>query len=208
MWVCGAAVFAVVLTAFGSSVRAGPLATDENAMEDYRGTEHYYCSGPDFTLDTDVDYAVYAPGDYPGGYEPVQENDYVYAYQILNTEEGTVDIMSFSIALKPGSGADNAGDDTSDTAPGQAGGQSPNFSTIGATSVGWLFYAPHLLPDEYSTTLVFTSPNAPVWVNATVMDSGISDTEMLPSAIPEPASVALMIFGAAALAVGSRRRKK
>ena len=156
----------------------------------------------------DVEYAVYQAGDYEdSGTDPSGGTEYVYAYQIFNDLAGDVLVSSFSVGLDSAADPDDIG---SDAGSGTAGGTAPSasaFSGSPPTSAVWYFFNDTIdPPGEYSEVLIFTSPNGPQWAPATVMDSGLSDIQNLPSPIPEPATLALMGLGGA-FALIRRRRK-
>lgn len=193
--------FALVVFYLVGPVQAAPMAG-------FFGTRSYTLTAGGDTLTAEVDYAVYAPTTYPG-VDPSPGDEYVYVYQITNDDTAsTVDVAFFSIGLEEGSGAANAGDDASAGAPGAAGGQSPSLSLVSGTSVYWLF-DPQIDPGEWSTTLLFTSPASPTWKSGAVADGGLPTPGdgLLPSPLPEPATLSLMGVGLA-FAVYTRVRRR
>ncbi len=199
--------FALVMFYLVGPVRAGPIANGVGALTGFFGTRSYTFTAGSDTLTADVDYAVYAPTAYPGD-DPSTGAHYVYVYQIFNAAASTVDVAFFSVGLEEGSGAANAGDDTSAGAPGTAGGQSPSLEMVSATSVYWLF-DPQIAPDALSTTLLFTSPYTPTWKSGAMADGGLPTpgSGLLPSPTPEPATLGLMGVGLA-FAVYARGRRR
>jgi len=188
-------------------VQAGPIANGSGALAGFFGMRSYTFTAGGDTLTAEVDYAVYAPTDYPG-VDPSAGSDHVYVYQIFNAAASTVDVAFFSVGLEYGSGAANEGDDTSPGAPGTPGGQSPSLKMVSGSSVYWLF-DPQIAPDAWSTTLLFTSPNSPMWKSGALADGGLPTPGdgPLPSPTPEPATLGLMGVGLA-FAVYTRVRRR
>lgn len=193
--------FALVMFYLVGPVQAAPMAG-------FFGTRSYTLTAGGDTLTADVDYAVYAPTDYPG-VDPSAGSDHVYVYQVFNAAASTVDVAFFSIGLEDGSGADHEGDDTSVGAPGTAGGQSPSLAVVSGTSVYWLF-DPQIAPAAWSTTLIFTSPASPTWKSGALADGGLPTPGdgPLPSPTPEPVTIALMATGLALVGIGRARRRR
>jgi len=149
---------AVLLGCVGLAT-AGPIAGGADAMPGFFGTVYYNYTAGGETLTAQVDYAVYAQGDYPGTDLSVGA-DYAYVYQIFNDVASTVGVEWFSVGLESGAIARNQGEDTSAGAPGQGGGESPWMARVGSTSVSWTF-DPGVPVGGHSTTLLFTSPYGP-----------------------------------------------
>ena len=166
---------------------AGPLATDPTAMPGFTGTVSFNAAGQ---LLVDLDHAVFEPGIYPNdgvnGNDPSNGTEYVYAYQAYVL--GSVSLTSTTVGLLPGSGAGNA---MADPLHVQTGGIEPLFSSVGSSSVLTAFN-PVVGGGDYSSVYLFTSPNPPTWVSASVVGGGLSDQQLAPSPIPEPGSLALL----------------
>lgn len=196
-------VMAVLLAA--AATEAGLLRDDPNAMSAWRGVRRFIASDSAHTLEVDVDYAVYAPGDFGGGLDPSGGTEYLYAYEILNTvNSDSVEVSSFTVGLETMSQAGNIGTDGGP--PGIPGGVSPAAQGVTGSSAVWSFLFDQVGYGEDSVTLIYTSPFAPQWLTASVHDGGLSDKELLPSPIPEPATVALLTVGAAGMVILRRRR--
>jgi len=194
---------AVLLAA--AVAEAGLLRDDPNAMDGWQGTRRFTASDSAHTLEVDVDFAVYAPGDFGGGYDPSGATEYLYAYEILNTvNSDSVEVSSFTVGLETASQAGNMGTDGGP--PGVPGGVSPAFYGITGSSAVWSFLFDQIGYGEDSVTLIYTSPFAPQWLTASVHDGGLSDKQSLPSPMPEPATVALLMVGGVGMVLLRRRR--
>ncbi|MCY2955241.1 MAG: PEP-CTERM sorting domain-containing protein [Planctomycetota bacterium] len=189
-------VVALVL-GLASIASAGFLATDGSAMPAFQGTQAF-ASG---TMSADVDYAVYAPGNFGNILtpDPSGGTDYVYAYQVMPT--GTLPVTFLTVGLATGSGAQNEG-----TAPlyGAAGGIAPTAWSIQSSSAAAAFLIPELNAPSFSQVMLFTSPNGPTFGPASVGDGGNSDQQILTTPVPEPASLAFLVLGLGALIRRSR----
>ncbi|MEA3367807.1 MAG: PEP-CTERM sorting domain-containing protein [Planctomycetota bacterium] len=197
---------AVIVAGSGSAALAAPLVSDPNAMSAWQGTQAFSASDVGATLQVDVEYAVYAPGAYgASGTDPSGGSDYVYAYQAFNDQGGTSPLSTLTVGLGTGSGAANIGSDPSSGTPGGTAPTVSAFSGAPPSSAGYYFWRNTIDPPaEYSEVLLFTSPNGPRWASAAVVDSGLSDSQPLPSPVPEPATLALLAAGAGLM--GLRRR--
>lgn len=199
-------VMAVAVALAATAAQASLMHEDPAAMLAWQGTQHYQASDATYLLDVDVDYAVYAPGAYPGA-DPSGGTDYVYAYEIFNTvNAGSVEAGLLLVGLQQSSGARNIGLDVSSGAPGLAGGVTPDITYIGATGAGWSFSVDTVDYGEDSVTLILTSLNGPTWQYASVADGGLSAERELPSPLPEPATLLLLTSGAV-LTYFTRRRR-
>jgi hypothetical protein len=179
--------------------RAGVLNGHPNAFNDgfaWSGSTPFV-SG---TLQGFVDWAVFAPGQFPfAGYVPTP-GQATYAYQVF--VQGSAPLSALSVALTDP--ASNAGSFAS--VPGDA----PTSATITpASSVDWTFAG--ILPGGNSRGLAFSSPKRPQNLFGVVVDTGQSSFVVpLPSPgsvdIPEPASaLALVAFGGLVVTRRARR---
>lgn len=192
---CGLAGSALLLGA--SQVQAGGDlgATFGSAIPGFSGSVNFSDSFSGFTVDADVFYAVFAPGDYPF-FDPSAGTEYVYAYEILNND---TPVTKLTVGLDGDEPLGVIGADISGAVPTASA-----FIGAGPTSAAWDFTAPDTLPmSEYSQVLFFTSAAAPEFDTATVA-ADWSATRELPSPTPEPATLGLMVLGLAGIA--ARRR--
>jgi len=204
---------AVALLLGGARTLRAGLMDDPWALAAWKGvmTFQAHRDDPDVTLDVDVEFAVFAPGAYENsGTDPSGGTEYVYAYQVFNDRAGDTPVSSFTVGLDPASDPDDIG---SDSGSGTAGGTAPSakaFSGSPPSSAVWYFFNNTIDPppaNEYSEVLIFTSPNAPRWTPSSLLDSGLSDTQDLPSPVPEPATLGLLAGGAALAFVLRKKRR-
>lgn len=197
----GAGLAVVILIGpISTTTHAGPLAEDPNGMPGFTGFVSFDADGQ---LLVDLDFAVFEPGNYPddlvGGDDPSDGTEYVYAYQAFN-ESASEPLTTVSVGLLDFSEAANAmGDPLHDL----TGGVNPLSSLVQETSVLTLFI-PQILADDFSSVFLFTSPFGPTYMPASVLNGGLSDQQMAPSPIPEPATLGLLALGAMAVVI--RRR--
>lgn len=220
--------YALALVAvYAGSVRAGLLVGDPNAS--ISGTESFSGGNPIFqTLIADVDYAVYAPGDFgtsatlgfPAAADPSGGTEWVYAYQINNDLGGQLRVAALSIQLVPGV-ISNIATNVSHTSSTPAGGLEPDawsFIPIAVdppTNVKWSFAnTPHLLlVGLESDILLFTSPFEPTFRGAGITGGSGSiaplpgDANFLPSPAPEPSALFLAALGGVLLGARYLRRR-
>lgn len=184
-------VIAAVLAGFAAGdVRAGILATDGNGLVAWRGTAamEHLIYGPSVAMD--VDYSVYAPGDFAVsfGFEP-GAGDYVYAYQIVDNPGNYA--VQLSLHLDDDEDANNIS-----YIGASAYGFDPNVARFADFTALWHFN-PVLPADTDSTILYFTSPWGPEWDNAALTGNDFfSDmVNVLPSPTPEPGTLIVLAAG-------------
>jgi len=192
------------------------LATDANALSGFHGTQDFSVSISSLSMKGEVDYAVYAPGQFKqtfgAGSDPSNDKRYVYAYQLHNTG-GTSDRDPAFLSV----GFDAAGPGGSNPTDlgmllvGDHGDDPSSFSFIPAggppfASATWNFAT--AIPDtHYSEILLFTSPYSPEFYDSSVQGGGLSKQSRLPSPVPEP-GVALAACGMVGTLLIRRRNSK
>jgi len=202
VWV-GSVMTVVLMVA--AAAEAGLLRDDPNAMSGWRGWQRFAASDSAYTMEVDLDFAVYAPGDFGGSSDPSGGTEYLYAYEILNTvNSDSVSISSFTVGLEALSQAGNIGIDGGP--PGIPDGVTPTAQGITGSSAVWSFLLDQIDYGEDSMTLIYTSPFAPQWLTGSTHDGGLSDKQSLPSPMPEPATIALMVLGGVGVVLSRRRR--
>lgn len=192
------------------------LATDANAIAGFHGTQDFSTSIGTLTMKGEVDYAVYAPGQFKqtfgAGSDPSADKRYVYAYQMHNTG-GTADrdlgflSVGFDAAGPGGSNPTDLGmllvgdhgDDPSASSFIPASGPPYNSAT-------WNFSTP-IADGHFSEILLFTSPFPPEFYDASVQGGGLSKQSRLPSPVPEPGT-ALAVCGLTIALLIRRRNLK
>ncbi len=209
------AAFLIVALLQGSVAKGGLLATDSAAYNDgtttWRGTQPFTSFG---LLDVNVDYAVYAPGQFQlssalqNPTDPSSGTQYVYAYQLLNDVGGTLPVTAFSVGFTD-VGDTDAGTEGANKLVSNVGyispfpaGAVPSNTAYNGQSAVWN-YATALTTGTESAVLVYTSPYPPETDFASVQGFA-SDQERLPSPVPEPASGLLLLLFAAALLPATR----
>jgi hypothetical protein len=185
-------IFFACAFVFAVSAKAS-LNNDPNAMTGFTGTAAFNITVSTVSLKGNIDYAVYAPGTYPGS-DHTGGSEYIYAYQIFTSPKDNVAIDFFSVGISNGATIDNIyTDKTYGLSPGT--GIDPSLSNIFAQSVGFVFASPSLNPRDWSNVLIFTSANSPTMGFGTISGGGASGmaTLLTPSPVPEPATIALLL---------------
>ena len=196
-------VMAVVCAVAGGAAFADATIADDQTegCALISGTEAFSAG----EWDADVDYAVYAPGQYPGSHIDKDIN-YIYAYQIFNDSASTATLSHLSVGLGEDAGAANP---RFDDGYGVSGGIFPALSWLVGTppgSVQWT--GAQWAPSTHSTVLLFSSPNSYTFDSATLVNHGTSDTQSLPSPVPEPATLLLLCGGVVPILLKHRRKAR
>jgi hypothetical protein len=156
-----------------------------------------------FGLEGFIDWAVWAPGTFPGfaGYTPTP-GEYVYTYQAA--EEGTAALTSYFVTLD--NAADNIGEFSGDAGFGLVDGVAADLAVILPLNQAEWYWFSGIPTDFRSKGLAFSSPNPPMWSDGTVIDHGtFAFVIPVPSpggpVIPEPSTFVLAACGASLFVV-------
>ncbi len=198
---------------------AGPLALDTNSVGGvwhgsslpYQGYFDYPGTTQPSGLQGYIEWAVYAPGAFPGGFTAsfaVEPGDYVYAYQIYETGPLPVSFMGVTLQTT----ADSIGEFTGNDGFGLVAGASTLASQLTLTQAQWFFDENGVAQGTTSTGLLFTSPYGPQLLEGNTVDGGSSATAIplpspLPPNVPEPGTLVLASFGLVAMGVQLLRRR-
>ena len=215
---------AVVSLCIGTASAGTVLPSDPAAMAGWTGTQTFSETLFTFTLDAEVDFAVYAPGafntssalGFPA--DPSGGADWVYAYQVFNTG-GNVAPSLLSVGfldLAPeGDGVDDLelptnigfvdGFASPDVDPVLNFSPDNNPLTIKESAV-YEFTLPSL--DDTTDILIYTSPFGPEWDRGSVRGGALINFQQLPSPVPEPGTFVLGVLGMALLLTWRLRRSR
>ena len=216
------------LSAVAWATSLGSLPGANLSIPGWSGTAHFTATTIDgtgtWTLDNQVEYAVFAPGDFNDSStlqgiatqaaldaaDASNGANYVYTYQIFNlgsTYGGTsnvnatvlsVDLNDF--AIPPGTPNPTNLAIASGIAP--VGALTKFNGPYPQSNVLFGFSATTLLPDKFSNILIFTSPYGPAWADASTGGQQTTHADLLlalPTPVPEPATSALAVIGIASL---------
>ncbi len=205
-------LLACLLTVCVSQAFAGPLAVDTTSIAGFHNTTSF--QGYDLFLNPTgltgtIDYAVWAPGTFPGSFAGFSASDYVYAYQLHET--GLAPLSSVSIVLTGPADTLNIGDFSGNNGFGPVAGN-PSIAAfiIPFDSANWSFDG--VAQGNSTDGLAFSSPNGPIWSTGSTIDDGsvgilIPVPSPNPIRVPEPATVTLASFGLAVLIFQWLRRR-
>jgi hypothetical protein len=179
-----------------------------SAISGWSGTKNYSAMGK---LIVDVQYAVYAPGDFPlAGYDP-GPGQYVYAYQLINRDASTDGIQKLTIGLDADALPQNIAELPDPDLPGGVP-STPSFTGFPPGSAAWTYSsAVNVTPGSKSEVLLFTSQFGPQWKSSTLRGFGVgvigNVPNGLPSPVPEPAAaLGLLVAGGLFVFVRLSRR--
>jgi hypothetical protein len=202
---CTTCLLAFAVSLCATPVLAGTLASDLSSYNDgfthWHGTTAFDSGG---NLEGTVDWAVYAPGTFPGAFSGYTPNPtyFVYTYQVFET--GTEPLSFYSVLLL------NEAYNIGTFSGGGVSGDAPsNMDLVPFDSATWEFAG--IQQGGSSTGLVFESPNVPMNAGGAVLDNGEA-AAVIPvpspdSFVPEPGTFALAIGGLFGLAVAAWRRR-
>jgi len=175
----------VCVSVFAVCAKAS-LFNDPAAMTGFTNKTSFSITMSGSVLKADVEYAVYAPGNYPGD-DITSGNEYIYAYQIFNSTQSNVAVDFFSVGILIGSSVDFV---YTDTSYGVLGGADP-FAFNFPQSAGFVFIGDALNSGQWSDVLIFSSTHLPTIGFGTVSGGGLSGMGSLatPSVLPEPATI-------------------
>jgi PEP-CTERM motif len=185
------------------AAQAGLLSANSGgAIAAFTGSQLFDDNFIGFTVSANVDYAVFAPGAFGvafPGQDPSGGTDYVYAYQISNLD---TDISKMTVGLDGDEplGAVGFVSDVGLVDPSAA-----LYVGAGPSSTAWDFDPGTLTNGTSSAILIFTSAAAPE-LDSTTVAAGWSNSNDLPSPVPEPATLSLVALGVATGCYGRRRR--
>lgn len=181
------------------------LYNDPAAMTGYTNKTSFDITLLGIELKADVEYAVYAPGTYPGS-DFTGGNEYIYAYQIFNSTQSNAAVDFFSVGIVDGVTVDAIyTDDIYGYSPQSA--VEPLISKIFAQGTGFIFAGQFLNPGQWSNVLIFSSTHLPTIGFGTISGGGLCGMGALatPSILPEPATIVLI--APAVLILGSKNKK-
>lgn len=200
-------------------VARGSLITDPHGMNggspgQWQNTIRFPTSPQ--ALVVDVEYCVYAPGDFslsfPTWTDPTGGSEYVYAYQVFNTVTRSYSpkapVWRFSVGLNGPheEQAANIGCVIDD--PNH---KSPTSTVLTLATARWNFDDPNDIEYGYvSNLLVYTSPFSPEMDSGTVGGPAPYSKTInpsVPSPAPEPATAGLLGAGLFLLARSKRARR-
>jgi len=198
------AVMAVVC-----AVAGGAAFADATIADDQSEGSALISGAVSFTERSDwiahVDYAVYAPGQYPGDHAD-KDTNYIYAYQVFNDSGSDQATLShFSVGLDDDSGAANP---WWDDAYGELGGNIPMLSWLVGSPPGSIQWVGSWAPGTHTTVLLFSSPYTYTFDSATLVNGGQGDTHPMPSPLPEPATLLLLCGGVVPILLKHRRKAR
>ena len=202
-----------------------PLPTS-SALSGFHCSTHWSHSGGIRHLDANVDYAVFAPGNYPRDlsnflpYLDIRPNpdvpfpnpdpsDYLYAYEIYNNANSNDNFFFLSVGIQSKQLVNSLGRDLG----ADPGGIDAALAFLGLDGAKYfMFFNPgdhELAPGEHSVVLLMSSPYAPTFESSYIFSaSGMTGEAFLPSPIPTPTAAIAGLVGLLSLAAWKLPRRQ
>jgi len=208
--VLGLAIAPVLFIA--TTAKAELITYFSNALSGWSGTTTFSSAGKLFV---DVEYAVYAPGSFDAnfpGKDPSDNNQYVYAYQLINNATSTDNIQKITLGLDSLALPANISEIDDPNLPSGTV-SNPSFTGSPPGSAAWTYTTDvNVQPGGKSKILIFTSPNGPKLASSTMRGFAVGVIGNvpggLPSPVPEPAALlGLVTVGCVFVLVRQFRRK-
>jgi hypothetical protein len=173
-------------------------------MREFRAT---YSNGTH--LDVNVEFAVFAPNNTDlmlnsfAGLAAPSTSQYLYAFQLKSLNSSTVPLSRLTIDLPALANVTGVGYSAIE------GVRNASSATLRPEYLRFNFTSGKQLGrGESSYFLLFSSPNAPTWANASIIDGGTSQTVPnglpAPSPVPTPTAVLLGVIGLAGVHAARR----
>jgi hypothetical protein len=192
-----------------NAIASGGIAlfADPLRMWDYSGAVYANKVDGADTFSCEVDYAVFdLDAIVYNGFDPSAGQDkYLYAYQVFNIGSSSVDLTRFAVDIPQGTTIDHI---AYDWTKGRLDGVPSSIQEFVGGAAVWQFGTSPgtytVAPEAHSLVLVFTSNQQPDKGAAKLFyseDTGdyMSVPVASPLVVPEPAAIALLSFGAAAV---------
>jgi hypothetical protein len=196
---------AIAVVLISQTTAIAELLPASGAMTGWSGTKNFSAGGKLFV---NVEYAVYEPGTFDvafPGKDPSNGQEFVYAYQLLNTTNSTDKIQKLTVGLDPNASPSNIGEISDPILPSGIASL-PVFAGSPPGSATWSYFSTVNVPaNSKSEILIYTSPNGPKWMSSTLGGFRAGTIgyvpEGLPSPVPEPfAPLCLALAGLCFLA--------
>jgi hypothetical protein len=209
----------LLLLLLATTATAGPLPTDPNAY--LKGSALFSQTLGTTVLTAEVEYAVYAPGQFSASaalnhpVDPTGGVDYVYAYEIFDDPAGNSKVLNLSVGIdylhRPTaiSGGSTVWNAAGPDPPGVAPALSQFVSMNPTHSVKWQYTTTTISTGQHSDLLLYTSPfYAHMFLSSMQGSSSTIASANLPSPVPEPATAALAVIALLCLLAAKCARRR